>query len=143
MSCTSKSPREVALEALVVAKESLATYSSRFSRKDFSQPQLFACLMLKAFFKTDYRGIVEILRDCPDLAATIGLKKVPHFTTLQKASDRLLSQSAAAQMLEATIRRTLGDRPHVPLAALDSTGLECGRVSPYFVRRRSREKDVW
>src|SRR5450432_1408532 len=143
MSRTSKSPRKVASEALAVAEESLIAYSSRFSRKDFTQHQLFACLVLKKFFKTDYRGIVEILRDCPDLATTIGLKKVPHFTTLQKASDRLLSQSSASQLLDATIHRTLGDRPHIALAALDSTGLECGQVSPYFVRRRSREKGLW
>src|SRR5579862_3566766 len=73
----------------------------------------------------------------------IGLKTVPHFTTLQKASDRLLKQAEAAQLLDGTIRRTLGDQPHAPLTAMDSTGMECGQVSPYFVRRRSREKGLW
>jgi hypothetical protein len=143
MSRTSKSPRKVALEALSVAEDSLTAYSCRFSRKDFTQHQLFACLVLKAFFKTDYRGIVEILRDCPDLMTVLGLKTIPHFTTLQKASDRLLNQATAAQLLDGTIRQTLGDRPHIALAAMDSTGLECGQVSPYFVRRRSRKKGLW
>ena len=31
--------------------------------KKFTQPQLFACLVLKTFFQTDYRGVVVFLND--------------------------------------------------------------------------------
>jgi len=46
--------------------------------------------VLKEFLKTDYRGVVGVLTDCPDLCVTIELQYVPHYTTQQKAADRLL-----------------------------------------------------
>ena len=58
-----KSPRPVAQEALRLAQQSLPAYSSKFSRKDFTQHQLFALLALKTFFKADYRGLIQMLRD--------------------------------------------------------------------------------
>ena len=43
--------------------------------------------------------------------------------------------------MRATVRRKLGDEPHVDLAAADSTGLEAGQVSPCFVKRRAKGQD--
>ena len=51
--------------ALEVAEESLSRYAHRFRPKTYTQHQLFACLVLKEFFKTDYRSVTEMLRDCP------------------------------------------------------------------------------
>ncbi len=47
MSITSKSPRNVLVMAYRTAKLTLPAYSPRFSPKKFTQPQLFACLVLK------------------------------------------------------------------------------------------------
>jgi hypothetical protein len=138
MSRTSKSPRTVALEALAAAHEALPLYSHPCSPKKFTQPQLFACLVLKAFFRTDYRGVVAILSDWPELAAALGLRSMPHFTTLQKASERLLCFGPANDLLGVTIRQHLGEDPHVELAGADSTGMESSHISPYFVKRRAR-----
>src|ERR1043165_484254 len=88
----SKSPIAIASEALVAGKAALAPFSSRFSRRDFYQAQLFAILVLRQFFKTDYRGIVQLLIDLSDLSRALELKKIPHFTTLQKAEARLLKK---------------------------------------------------
>jgi hypothetical protein len=132
--------RTVALEALSTAREALPRYSSRFSRHDFTLAQHFACLVLKSFFRTDYRGISAILIDLPDLRAALELKKVPHFTTLQKAHARLLSFGPMNQLLDVTVRRALGERPRVELVAGDSTGLEASQISPYFVKRRSPKR---
>ncbi len=87
-----KSPRAVAREALRLAQESLPAYSSKFSRKDYTQHQLFALLALKTFFKTDYRGVVALLEDFPELQADLGLDKAPHYSTLCKAEPRLLKK---------------------------------------------------
>lgn len=127
----------VALEALATARAALPDYSSRFSRHDFTLAQHFACLVLKSFFRTDYRGIAAILADLPDLCAALELKKVPHFTTLQKAHARILSFGPMNQLLDVTVRRALGERPRVELAAGDSTGIDATQISPYFIRRRS------
>lgn len=63
MSTTSKSPRKVALVALAAAREALPAYAHRFSPRIYTQHQVFACLVLKVFFKTDYRGIAAMLAD--------------------------------------------------------------------------------
>jgi hypothetical protein len=90
-----KSPRAVAREALRLAQEALPAYSSKFSRKDFTQHQLFALLALKTFFKTDYRGLAQMLADFGDLRADLGLGHVPHYSTLCKAEKRLLKKGTS------------------------------------------------
>jgi hypothetical protein len=89
-----KSPRAVAREALRLAEGLLPAYSCRFSRQDFTQPQLFALLALKTFFKTDYRGVIQLLADFAELRADLGLDKVPHYSTLCYAAQRLLKKGS-------------------------------------------------
>ncbi|MHC4526712.1 MAG: IS5 family transposase, partial [Planctomycetota bacterium] len=135
MSKTTKSPRKVLVAAYATAQNVLPAYSHRFSPHKFTLPQLFACLVLKTFLKADYRGVVELLRDCPDLRKAIHLDHTPHFTTLQKASRKLLRLPVANRLLLQTGRSVLKNKT-VPLAAIDSTGLEAGHISRYFVRRK-------
>lgn len=135
MSTTTKSPRKVLVVAYRTAQRTLPAYRHRFSPKKFTQHQLFACLVLKTFMKTDYRGVVAFLRDCPGLCRAIGLSKVPHYTTLQKASKRLLCLNIANQLLESTVKN-IHKQKKIELAAIDSTGLEAGHISRYFVRRK-------
>src|SRR3954464_7173003 len=87
-----KSPRAVAREALQLAQEALPAYSAARSRKDFTQHQLFAILALKTFFKTDYRGVAQLLTDFSDLRTDLALTKVPHYSTLCYAASRLLKK---------------------------------------------------
>ena len=54
---SSKSPRKVARVALAAGKEAFSDYSHLYSPQKFTQPQLFACLVVKEFEKKDYRGI--------------------------------------------------------------------------------------
>ena len=91
-----KSPRALVREALRVARDAVPAYSSKFSRKDFTQPQLFALLALKTFFKTDYRGAVALLDDFPELRADLSLDKVPHYSTLCYAAGRLLKKGRSS-----------------------------------------------
>jgi hypothetical protein len=81
---TSKSPRKVAMVALAAGKEAFSDYSHIYSPHKFTQPQLFACLVLKEFEKKDYRGVCQLLAGCSDLRDAIGLKAVPHHATLQR-----------------------------------------------------------
>ena len=91
-----KSPRAVAREALRLAKGALPAYSSKYSRKDFTQHQLFAVLALKTFLKTDYRGAVQFLADFSELRGDLGLKAVPHYSTLCYAEQRLLKRGTSS-----------------------------------------------
>lgn len=90
-----KSPRRVAREALRLAQQALPAYSCPTSRHDFTQAQLFACLALKTFLKTDYRGVVAFLDDFPELRGDLGLAKVPHYSTLCYAEQRLLQKGGS------------------------------------------------
>lgn len=150
MSTTSKSPRKVAAVAYEVGRRSLPVYASRFSRKDFTQPQLFACLVLRRFHKTDYRGIVAILGDNSTLCADLELTKVPHFTTLQKAERKLLDDRNTHTMLTESIGlyfdldAAADDAPAeaqpIEQVAADSTGFELDHASRYFTRRSKKPR---
>jgi Transposase DDE domain len=141
VSTLTKSPLSVARRALAVATGVLPQFAHVYSPRKFTQPQLFACLVLKTFLKTDYRGLVAHLADHSDLRAALGLKAVPHFTTPQKASRRLLRLPVARRLFAATVRRFLGRRRRVRRAAFDATGLDCGHASRYYLHRRRRGKD--
>jgi hypothetical protein len=138
---TSKSPKAIASIAYEATKKALPAYTHIFSPKKFTQHQLTACLVLKAFFKTDYRGIVAILKDSHDLRDILELTDVPHFTTLQKASREVLKKKNVRKLIEQTARiakkkKILKTNTHI--LAIDSTGLESGHTSRYFVKRRER-----
>jgi hypothetical protein len=102
---TTKSPVALVRMALKVARNSLEPYSSPRSRHDFTQPQLFAILVLRRFFKTDYRGIMHYLHDFTDLRKTLRLTKVPHWTTLQKAEARLLKKGLLTACCSKFVRK--------------------------------------
>ena len=87
-----KSPRAVVQEALRIARDAIEPYSSKFSRRDYTQHQLFALVALKTFLKTDYRGLTQFLKDFSELRQDLGLEKVPHYSTLCKAVQRLLKK---------------------------------------------------
>lgn len=143
MNTLTKSPLRVACAALVLAQRTLPRYAHKYSPKKYSQPQLFACLALKTFFKTDYRGIAALLRDLPDLRSRLHLTAVPHATTLQKASVRLLRRPVVRRLLSASLRGFRRRPRRVRRAAFDSTGLDCGHASSYYVRRRARGGKTW
>ena len=129
---TSKSPRRVLLTAYRLGRDALPQYSSRFSRHDFTLPQLFACLVLKEFERKDYRGAEQLLLDCPSLGGAIGMPVPPDHTTLKRAADRLLTLPKARRLLDemlgfARAAKVLGT--HVALAAMDASGFEARHVS--------------
>jgi len=92
---TTKSALALAETALDVAERAIKPYSCSKSRHDFTQPQLVAVLVVRKFLRTDYRGMQQRLAEWSDLRECLRLTKVPHFTTLQKAEQRLLKKGAS------------------------------------------------
>jgi hypothetical protein len=130
----------VAMVALAAGKEAFRDYSHKFSPKKFTQPQLFTCLVLKEFEKKDYRGICQLLTDCSDLRDAIALNAVPHFTTLQKASQRLLNLSRVRHLIAVTAARIQRRASVIAYAAADSSGFDAHHASRYFVYRTAVNK---
>jgi hypothetical protein len=127
-----------------LSRPHLADYGAIRSRHDFTQRQLMTCLVLRAYLKTTYRGVLDVLSASASLRQCLGLTdKVPHFTTLQKFSART-NVLAIAQKLVAIIGQAAaqqkGDSCEV---AMDATGLARTTVSDYFCSRRGRRFRRW
>lgn len=99
MRSLTKSPVAFVKAALATGRRAFKDYSHRQSPKKYTSPQLFAILALKEFLQQDYRGIVALLSEWSDLREALELKSVPHYTTLQKASARLLKKTPAVTCL--------------------------------------------
>ena len=99
--------------AYALATACVKEHRSKFSRKDFTGPQLFACLVLREHQKKSYRGVVALLQDCPHWCADIGLKKVPDHNTLCRAFHAIMSPQRVEKMLDVSIAtaRELARRP--------------------------------
>ena len=88
-----KSAVRLARTALAVGQDALPRYSGPHSRHDFTQPQLFALLTVKQMLRLDYRGVVTLLGEWRELRRALGLRKVPHYSTLCYAAHRLLAEA--------------------------------------------------
>ena len=144
MSTLSKSPNSVAIVAYVIAKRSLPAYRHLKSPKKFTQHQLAAILILREFFKTDYRGIESILKDHSDLRKILELgREVPHYTTVQKAAHRIKKKELDALFQEFinAAQKTKVLKKNIALSSIDGTGFETRHVSSYFVRRRAKGEE--
>ena len=86
-----------------LATACLKEHRSKYSRKDFTAPQLFACLVLREHQKKSYRGLVALLKDCPHWCADIGLKKVPDHNTLCRAHKELVKPGVVEKMMDVSI----------------------------------------
>jgi len=138
---TTKSPLTVAKLALELAEPCYRRYSCPKSPRKFTQPQLVACLVLKEFLRLDYRAFHQRLVEWSDLRQALGLKQIPHFTTLCSAHRRLLRKCDTDKLLGRLLDRCRQGKllPETTrLAAIDSTGLESRHVSHYFTRRSDR-----
>src|SRR6202789_1981704 len=91
----------VASLAMQLGGKHLADYGATRSRHDFTQRQLMACLILRAYRKTTYRGVLEFLSISPSLRKHLGLgDQLPHYTTLQKFSARSKVLEIADAMIQ-------------------------------------------
>ena len=133
----------VAEMAMQLGHRHLADYGAYRSRHDFTQRQLMACLILRAYLKTTYRGVLEMLAISPALRQQLGLaEKLPHFTTLQKFSSRSQVLEIAQLMLGSIGQMAVAQLP-ASAAAMDSTGLESSTASNYFCKRSRRQRHHW
>jgi hypothetical protein len=130
--------------AYAVGRHCLPDYASRFSRKDFTLPQLFACLVVRELFGLSFRDAEALLADSPAWLADVGLRKAPDHNTLYRAAEKLLTGRRCDRVLDLlaelfgrarllTSRRRAGK----PLA-IDSTCYEQRHRSGHYDRRCRR-----
>jgi hypothetical protein len=114
-----------ALEALADAKRLLNDYSSRFSRKDFTQPQLMALAGLRQRYRLRWRELEELVTEMPRLRAVLDLRKIPDFSTIPKFLKRIPSG----------LLNKLFKPEKCEVLGIDASGFSSSVASPHYERR--------
>jgi hypothetical protein len=126
------------LLAYHLARDAPPDYSCRFSRRDFTLPQLLACPVVKEHLGRGYRGAEALLRDAGHWCKAVGMREVPDHNTLWRAASFLLAKCRVARLLDAVARWAAPARAPglslVPLS-IDSTYFEPRHVSRHYERR--------
>jgi IS5 family transposase len=112
-----------------LAKRSCPAYSSKFSKKTYTQPQHIAMLGLKKKLKEDYRDIVELIAEMPRIHEALELTQIPEHTTLCKAFTRL-SKLVFIVLLELTVPDGISGT-----YGIDATGLTRSHISKHYAKR--------
>jgi hypothetical protein len=120
--------------ALQVATQVLPPYRSRFSKHQFTQPQLLAVLCLMRYEDWTFREAEVRLREHHELRAVLQLQAVPDYTTRYRFLRRL-EDDVVDRGLQETVRRLRRRRRRAVSAAIDGTGLSHTSVSTFFLRR--------
>jgi hypothetical protein len=123
--------------ALEVSKTVVSRYRTRFSKHQFTQPQLLAILCLMWYEDWTFREAKVCLAEHRELRQVLGLTRVPDFTTLYRFFERVDDVTIDRAVGE-TMRRLRGARRKGRWRArvgVDATGLAQGAVSTFFVRR--------
>lgn len=121
--------------AYELGRSSLRSYACKFSRHDFTRPQLFACLVLREQLKLSYRGFEALLIDSPAWCRDIGMKKAPDHNTLQRAFHAILSPRRTGRMMDLVtnwfaVAKVLGF-----MLAIDSTLCDTHHRSRHYEQR--------
>src|SRR5277367_4593323 len=147
MNKTARGPQtieQVAALSMQLGSRHLADYGANTSRHDFTQRQLMACLILRAYTRTTYRGILELLAVSPSLRQELGLAdRLPHYSTLAKFSARSQVLEIADAMIRTIGQAAFGQTTEPMAAAMDATGLETTTASAHFQCRRGGERRKW
>ena len=115
----------------------IPVYNSKYSNRIFTNIQHLFLLVAKEHTNCDYRKFVESLYDSK-IPEYISLKRIPHFTTLQKVAKRL-----QAKLLEKLVFLTKELFPKQGnFFGVDSTGMELDHASSHYCKRIDREEPV-
>lgn len=120
--------------ALEVSESVLRLHRTKFSKRQFTQPQLLAVLCLMRYEDWTFREAEVRLSEHRELRSGLRLRTVPDYTTLYRFLLRLEEEDVARVMNE-IVRRMPGRWRSPATVAVDATGLAPGAVSSYFIRR--------
>ncbi len=119
--------------ALKIATAVLPRYRTRFSKHQFTQPQLLAILCLMRYEDWTFREAEVRLNEHAELRRALGLHQVPDHSTMCRFLSRLPEVAIGRALAEAA--RRFPRRRRQARVAIDATGLIGGAISTFFVRR--------
>lgn len=121
---------KIACESQRLAQKVVPAYSNKFSKKTYTQDQHIAVLCIKTKIRQKLRETEEMLLHMPHLCDTIGLKKVPDFTTMCRVMKRLRNKVLIVLLYLSACLLPLSRN-----ASIDSTGFDKRHSSKHYVKR--------
>ena len=123
----------------IIKRARIPPYLHKRSNHVYTVWQHLILLTLRQYECKSYRRFVDFLHECFGVVQFLGLSKIPHYTTIQKAAARL-KHGMLQKILESFV---IHSRIHKIFAGIDSTGLSHGQASYYYTKRaRLRRKFV-
>lgn len=121
---------KLACELDKLARKAVPEYSSKFSKKTFTQNQHVAILCIKVKLRQKLRETEEMLLNMPAICEAIGLRSVPDFSTMCKAMQRLkLKVFMVLLYLTACLVSCSGK------VAVDATSMDKRHSSKHYIKR--------
>jgi len=113
-------------------RSGMPRYRSKYSKKIFDQWIWVVLLVLRQYERKDYRDFVDWLEIAIPITEYLELKRIPHYTSLQKASTRMDSI-----WLRRIIARFIRERDSEEnrIVGIDSTGYRLDHASRYYETR--------
>jgi len=115
----------------ILKRARVRPYQHKTSNHMYTVWQHLILLTLRQYESKSYRRFTEFLKECFGICESLGLSKVPHYTTLQKAATRL-DTAILQKILESFVI-------HVKIksvfAGIDATGFGHGQSSYYYTKR--------
>jgi hypothetical protein len=141
MSAKQNTLLEVARLSMKFSSRYMQPYSHAKSPHKFTQSQLMTCLILRAYLKTTYRGVIEFLETSDALKKCLGVNRLPHYSTLKYFADRADTLAIVDAILADVVRQVVAQSGETDEeVAIDSTGVESTAASAYFNTRRGGKR---
>lgn len=116
--------------AYALSQQIVDRYSHKYSKKTFTQPQHIVLNLIRIKCDWTYRETAEAIALMPGIRNALELDSSPHFTTIQKAFDRL--DSTIWRLL---LAKTITQFDLSGHAGIDATGFERSQASRYYTQR--------
>ena len=115
----------------IIKRARIPPYLHKTSNHVYTVWQHLVLLVLRQYECKSYRRFVDFLHECIGIQEYLGLPKIPHYTTIQKAATRL-THGMLLKILESFVLQT---KIRKMFAGIDSTGLSHGQASYYYTKK--------
>lgn len=115
----------------IIKRARIPPYLHKRSNHVYTVWQHLILLALRQYESKSYRIFIDFLDECIGVQQCLGLSKIPHYTTLQKAAARL-DTAMLQRILESFV---IHARIKSVFAGIDATGFGHGQSSYYYTKR--------